>query len=50
MFAGPLILDKHLKIVRELLWSVRAQWYDVGLGLRIREDDLKVTITSIHSY
>ncbi len=32
---GPLCVDKHLKVVREDTWEVRASWKRVGLQLGI---------------
>ena len=39
---GPLNVDKHLKVVREATWGVRAQWYDLGVELGISVGTLQV--------
>ena len=40
---GPLSVDKHLKMVREATWDVRAQWYDIGVELGISVGTLQVS-------
>ena len=40
---GPLSVDKHLKMVREATWDVRAQWYDTGVELGISVGTLQVS-------
>ena len=40
---GPLSVDKHLKIVREVTWDVRSKWYDLGIELRVSDGTLKVS-------
>ena len=44
---GPLSVDKHLKIVRDSTWEVRAQWYHLGVGLGINVGTLKVSFHSL---
>ena len=39
---GPLSVDKHLKMVREVTWDARSKWYDIGVELKVRDGDLKV--------
>ena len=39
-----LTADKHLRVVREVLWDLRTQWYDLGLELDITQSTLKVCI------
>ena len=39
-----LTADKHLKVVREVLWDLRTQWYDLGLELDITQSTLKVCV------
>ena len=35
-------MDKHLKVVREVTWDVRSQWYNLGLELGISVGTLQV--------
>ena len=35
-------MDKHLKMVREATWDVRAKWYDLGVELGINVGTLEV--------
>ena len=37
-----LSVDKHLKLVREATWDVRAQWYRLGGELNVSNGTLKV--------
>ena len=39
---GALLVDKHLKIVREVTWDARAKWNDLGLELKVSDGTLKV--------
>ena len=39
---GPLNVDKHLKIVREAVWELRARWQDLGFQLGIPMGTLEV--------
>ena len=41
---GPLSVDKHLKMVREVTWDVRAHWYDIGVELKINLGTLEVSV------
>ena len=36
-------MDKHLKIVREATWDVRAKWRDLGIELGISVGTLEVS-------
>ena len=38
----PLSVDKHLKMIREVTWDVRAHWYDIGVELNVGDGTLKV--------
>ena len=40
---GPLSVDKHLKMVREVIWDVRAKWRDLGVELDINVGTLEVS-------
>ena len=46
--AGPLSLDTHLRLVREVTWPVRADWYSLGEQLGVPEETRKVP-KSVHS-
>ena len=35
-------MDKHLKMVREAIWDVRAKWRDLGVELGINMGTLEV--------
>ena len=35
-------MDEHLKIVRECVWEMRANWCDIGVELGIKMGILKV--------
>ena len=39
---GPLRLDTHLRLVREVTWPVRADWYSLGEQLGVPEETRKV--------
>ena len=41
---GPLNVDKHLKMVREVTWDVRAKWYDIGVELKVNLGTLEVSL------
>ena len=43
--AGSLSVDKHLKIVRQATWDMRAKWYNLGLELGINDGTLQVCVT-----
>ena len=45
--AGPLSLDTHLRLVREVTWPVRADWYSLGEQLGVPEETRKVP-KSVH--
>ena len=36
-------MDKHLKMVREAAWDVRAKWYDLGVELGVEVEILDVS-------
>ena len=40
-------MDKHLKIVREATWDVRAQWRDLGVELGINVGTLNVNASTM---
>ena len=40
---GPLSVDKHLKVVREAVWEIRADWRYLAMELGINMGTLKVT-------
>ena len=48
LITGPLSMDKHLKIVREATWEIRAKWYDLGTELEIKDGTLQVSF--VHMY
>ena len=39
----PLSVDKHLKMVREVIWDVRAKWYNLGVQLVVNVGTLEVS-------
>ena len=39
---GPLSVDKHLKMVREAVWEIRANWRNLGTDLGITMGTLEV--------
>ena len=48
LLTGPLSMDKHLKIMREATWEIRAKWYDLGTELEIKDGTLQVSF--VHMY
>ena len=36
-------MDKHLKVVREAVWDVRAKWYHLGVELGVEVETLDVS-------
>ena len=44
---GPLHLDTHLRLVRELTWPVRADWYSLGEQLGVTDETRKVKIKGL---
>ena len=45
---GPLSVDKHLKMVREVTWDVRAKWYNLGVELQLNVGTLNVSCQPIN--
>ena len=39
---GPLSVDEHLKMVREAVWEIRANWRNLGMELGITTGTLEV--------
>ena len=47
---GPLSLNTHLKLVRRLMWDVRADWYSVGEQLGITVETRNVRCSGACTY
>ena len=46
---APLSVDTHLKVVREIIWDLRANWLDLGTELGVNMGTLKVSLIIPHS-
>ena len=46
-FTGPLNVEKHLRVVRQAIWDVRAKWYNLGVELEVKVETLEVSVDDI---